>query len=406
MRGDCGGPVLDVEVEIAASSARCGETRSGRRAAGCSQRGRLGGAPEADAEPTDPGRPEKTVPSSCGGDARPRGRVPCRTVRTIITRILGRHLIKEIGVAQGTAIIIAKRGQYPEYLMQVFESTNQLFFLLEAVELLAVQVAAGGRSQDFTRAFIPSSLGIGIRSAIPNVTVSMNDEIGCEGRLVQLAYQGWIAAVDGAWEKYRTQPPYDPTGSLKHGQQADLFGDLHKIRNDVLKHRVKATRANTGKCKVLRWFQPGDDMRFSLTHVLDFLHHAGCYMRPVVAEDGSLIVQWDVCDREAQTKRIISNRVNIETIPKEKGGGFGLFISMMFADGVQWTVEVKRADNPDDLTDFARNVRNAPLDEYGAIIIPDGFGRMDVESTYRLARASLRDGQVPFDPGSPAIQFR
>ena len=40
---------------------------------------------------------------------------------------------KETDMASGNTIIMAKRGQYPEYLMQVFESTNQLFFLPEAV---------------------------------------------------------------------------------------------------------------------------------------------------------------------------------------------------------------------------------------------------------------------------------
>lgn len=302
-------------------------------------------------------------------------------------------------MAKGNTIIKAKSGQYPEYLMQVFESTNQLFFLLEAVELLEAQVAAGARPRHSERAFIPSPLCIGINSAIPS------DKIGYEGRLVQLAYQGWVAAVDGAWEKYRTKPPHDPTGSLRHGQQADLFGDLHKIRNDVLKHRAKATRDNTGKCKALKWFRPGDDMRFSLTHVLEFLHHAGCYMRPIVAEDNSLIVQWDVQERAIKKTRVISNRINIEAIPEDKGGAFGLFISMMFADGVQWAVEMRRADNPGDLTDFAEEIRNAQLDEDGAPIVP-GFGRMNIRATYRSAITKLRGGYVPFDPGSPPIKFR
>ena len=128
-------------------------------------------------------------------------------------------------------------------------------------------------------------------------------------------------------------------------------------------------------------------------------------MHPIVAEDSSLIVQWEVLNHAMSTTRVISNRVNIEAIPEDKGGGFGLFISMMFADGVPWTVEVRRADSPDSLTDFAKEIRDAPLDQYGAPIVP-GFGRMDVEKTYRLAIAMLRDGHAPFDSGSPSIQFR
>ena len=33
-----------------------------------------------------------------------------------------------------TRILMTKNGKYPEYLIRVFESMNQLFFLLEAVD--------------------------------------------------------------------------------------------------------------------------------------------------------------------------------------------------------------------------------------------------------------------------------
>ena len=91
--------------------------------------------------------------------------------------------------------------------------------------------------------------------------------------MVQLAYLGWIAAVDGTWEKYRSNPPHD--GSLPYGQEATLFGGLHKVRNDFLKNRGVAQVRNCGRCTVLEWFSDGDEIRFTLNHVFEFLHLLG-----------------------------------------------------------------------------------------------------------------------------------
>ena len=40
--------------------------------------------------------------------------------------------------------------------------------------------------------------------------------------------------------------------------QSELFGDLLKSRNDLLKNRGVVQTKKTGKCLVLRRFKPGD----------------------------------------------------------------------------------------------------------------------------------------------------
>ena len=94
----------------------------------------------------------------------------------------------------------------------------------------------------------------------------------------QLIYRGWIISTIRAWESYRSQiakQGFDPKMDIQKIQQRAL-GDLNKIRNSFIhgsgivgqdrKCRIK-------DCKVLKWFDPGDKLIFTIMHVFDFLHH-------------------------------------------------------------------------------------------------------------------------------------
>ena len=308
----------------------------------------------------------------------------------------------------GDSITLAKRGSFEEYVLQVLDATSQLFFLLESVEVTGARLSSGDKEFPIDEGFGPSVLSVGLNSFLSSdVVLESEQEVGISGRLAQLAYLGWVAAVDGAWEKYRPSPPYD--GSLRHGREADLFGDLHKIRNDLLKNRGVAQAKNCGKCTVLDWFDEGEVIWLNLRHVLEFLHLLGGYQRSMLSEDGGFHVDWQARDKalrvRATTPEITSNRVFIEEIPKHKGEGFGLFISMIFADGLVWVVEVSRANTFNELVEEEALVREAPVDEYGAVIHPT-LGRMDVPRTYMAAKDSILSGKMPLDPGSPWIRFR
>ena len=308
----------------------------------------------------------------------------------------------------GRTISSVESGSIPEYIMRVHHHTSELLFLLEAAECIKTHVERGKR--DTTNGFAPSTLSITLKSTVLNTRTTTETEFGHSGRLAQLAYIGWVAAIDGVWEQYRTNPPFDKKESdLRYGQQADLFGDLHKIRNDLLKHRGIAQARNTGRCTVLKWFRTGQHMVMSLEHVLTFLHQLGSYLGSFLSKDGRLIIEWHVRNDPLQNNavpyRVISNRVSIWDIPPEKGSGFGLFYSMMFADGIAWTVLVRQASVADRLADEMKALRCSPLDEHGAIIHPD-IGPLDVPATYRIAKQMLLSGEFPADPGTPWIQFR
>ena len=164
----------------------------------------------------------------------------------------------------GKGITVCRTGDYTDYLYQVHVHTARLFHLLEGAEVIENHFVHAGRNDT---QYAPKRLSVGVA-----VLGNYWEELGAEGALAQLAYTGWIAAVDGAWEKHRTKPPFDKTRSrLKHGMEADLFGDLHKIRNDLLKNDGVAQARNCGRCAVLTWFAPGDRMHMKLDYVLEFL---------------------------------------------------------------------------------------------------------------------------------------
>ena len=308
----------------------------------------------------------------------------------------------------GKALTLTKPGGLSEYMLQVLESTSELFYLLEGAEIIQRQFESGARQPTVHDGFGPSIASVQLSSTIAYVPHTYAEEYGPEGRMAQLAYVGWIAAVDGAWEKHRTKPPFERSRNLPLGQEADLFGDLHKIRNDIIKNRAVAQARNAGRCTCLKWFEPGDEMRLSLHHVFDFLHRLGAYMRSMTDGD-SRTAAWHLRKEMPtcpQPQRVISYRVFVERFPEDsKVPGFGLFVGLLFADGLAWTCEAARADSREALADRFKALREAPQDQYGGPIDPE-VGPLNWWATFLSARNVAAQGGVPIDPGSPWVHFR
>ena len=79
-------------------------------------------------------------------------------------------------------------------------------------------------------------------------------------------------------------------------------------------------------------------------------------MRNFLSGDGKVLVAWCVKDEGpsiGEPYRVISNRMFIEALPEDRGSGFGLFIGMVFADGLAWTVLVRQAATRKDLVNEA-----------------------------------------------------
>ena len=91
----------------------------------------------------------------------------------------------------------------------------------------------------------------------------------------QVAFKGWIEEVFFLWEsQYRNQLRdviLSPQGRKALRPQNDVIGDLRRIRNDLI-HSGKASQQWTGKCEILKWFQPDECIILGMRHVIDLLN--------------------------------------------------------------------------------------------------------------------------------------
>ena len=314
---------------------------------------------------------------------------------------------RRIGDSRATS---AKPGTLAEFMHRVLESTCELFYLLEAAEHIQAQFEEGARTLDFDTSFGPSRLSVQLSSVAKSGPFTLAGEFGCDGRMVQLAYVGWMAAVDGAWEKFRTTK-HGPLVAvdMPQGLEADLHGDFHKIRNDLLKNRGVAQDKNCGKCKTLRWFRPGERIHLTLDHVFEFLHLLGLHLNNYIGDTSHTpAVFWKIaCDAPStgQPFRVLSNLVRIKENSGDREEGYSVMLSMMFADGLIWGVAAATAPTRNELTGLAEALQQAPLDAWGVPIHPDK-GPLDVPRVYRQARETILGGERPYVPGGVWIRFR
>ena len=304
--------------------------------------------------------------------------------------------------------VYATRFAYP-----VLEHTAQLFAILEWAD------HAAGRDEPFfsDAGHCPAEMSVSLVSVPMRETYSAVTEAGSEGRLAQLAYNGWIVLVAGLWERFRqTEPLYDKKTSPPMGLLAVLYGDIQKIRNDVLKNNGVAK--NAARCELLKWFDKEETIRFKVDHVLEVLHHMGHPLRTYVLMDGERraahTTGWRVSSsRRAPTPslagrrlprwRVVSTRVTVEK-SEEDSAEYDLGISIMFADGVVGSYLIESSNDSGKLIERKQAIERAPKDEYGCPLIP-GLGQAGVPEMHGMALQQLSDGNPPADPGTPAMRF-
>ena len=158
-------------------------------------------------------------------------------------------------------------------MYEVFQSTTMLLFMLSGISTMRQkhQLAAGVATS------IPLP-GLPEICFSPCIINAPDDYLyGPAGAAAQLAYMGWVAEVYALWEcRFRKElkESFGSDASIIL-PEFDTFGDLRRIRNDFLHNNRVASREHTGKCKVLKWFEAGDKIVFSLNQVFDFLNQAG-----------------------------------------------------------------------------------------------------------------------------------
>ncbi len=265
--------------------------------------------------------------------------------------------------------VVNERRSIHEFLFLVMRATCKLFHLLESTERLAA-------THPDLWATRPSTPTFGAASWMPvRLSYECKDEdqsavmYGPDGLLAQLAYVGWVAEVDGVWERYRTSKQFGDMGNLSHGIEMTLMGEFRAIRNDLLKNGAVA-QARTAHCKELRWFPTkGQKMHVRPHHVIDFLHRLGVwYGEDLFRLEGEELVRWSYQERRGGCSTdVISHRAEV----KQQDGQWLLVLSVAFADGVCGCYAIETAATREELLERCDDLSAARPDP-GAISPLDG----------------------------------
>ena len=226
------------------------------------------------------------------------------------------------------------------FMHDVTKVTASLFYLLEGLELMQALPPQSKDNEGPISGALTAPCLSGLK-IVPMVSVEhVNELIGPSGDAEQLALKGWVVDVYNRWERHR--------GDLQcHlGDNAILpeipcMGDFRHIRNDIV-HSGFATMDHCGKCAVLTWFTPTEQITMTIDYVLDFLHQMNLLQLPWKWTDdnentkqfGWELAPWysDINDDDGTIPKLISLRTSVDHDGED--GTIRYMMSCVFADGV------------------------------------------------------------------------
>ena len=145
----------------------------------------------------------------------------------------------------------------------VFLSTAKLMYLLEGMESVRER-----HSGTFAAPRLSRSAVIPLASVVDTAAILVRD-----GEVEQLAYRGWIDEVLQINERARSEIQKVNPGWIR--PENDAWGDLRKIRNDVVHEGGLPLENTLEKRLVLKWHYSGGHVRLTMDHVFDFLNQIG-----------------------------------------------------------------------------------------------------------------------------------
>jgi hypothetical protein len=97
--------------------------------------------------------------------------------------------------------------------------------------------------------------------------------LALDGPVIRQVGQMWAVMVYALWEHQYRPALATALGIAIDDVKVDALGDLRHMRNDIVHCNGIATPANTGRCKLFRWFPSGDAIHIMPSHVDPFYHH-------------------------------------------------------------------------------------------------------------------------------------
>ena len=255
------------------------------------------------------------------------------------------------------------------FFYDVTKATVALFYLLQGMEIASHAYESSPCEKCRPQPTVEGPRLTHLKT-FPAVTTTGLDMMGPSGEACQLAYKGWVADIYDKWEKSRTKT-LRLLGDEGIRPKVDCMGDFRHIRHDLI-HSGSATKEHTGKCKVLRWFESGQQMILTTDHVFDFLNQMNLITLPIqfTVPAGQRIVSWMlVSDADKPTSlkgeqiRLVSARMDADA--DGPGGSRRYMVSCAFSDGVFGQGEVEVPLEP-------KQFLGGYIDQDGNITFPGG----------------------------------
>ena len=204
------------------------------------------------------------------------------------------------------------------------------------------------------------------------------DVLRREGEAEQLAFKGWVEQVyNTIWDgRYRRELKEFFGGPDVILPELDVLGDLRLLRNDLVHNHGVASAERTGKCVVLKWFEPGEPMILGMAHVFDFLNQMGMLSDFPVSNPEGAVSLWSKDSRSEDALRsgsvphIVSLRVSTDRW--FENGSSNHVVSVVFANGVYANVPVHYPAGGTSATERMELLYRTCLDSDGNLLSGNG----------------------------------
>ena len=281
---------------------------------------------------------------------------------------------------------------------EINKATVSLMYLLQGMELvrrgdsLARHQTPPNEAQSYTS--IPRLSYLDVPLGLNGPASRLDGLLGREGRVEQQAFKGWVEDVYYLWEsRYRGELSKALSGPGSFKVQGEAIGDFRRIRNDLIHNNGVASREHTGKCEVLKWFQPGEPIVLGMQYVLDFLNQMGLMKDNLwIVNDGPttwLMLPW-CAEEELRARRPIPELVSLRTsVDKElEDGTLQCVASVVFENGVFVNLAVLYVPDGRSARERSESFHKARIDENRDIRFHDGLV-LSKESLYQGAVDAL-----------------
>lgn len=269
-------------------------------------------------------------------------------------------------------------------IYDIYRATVALMLLLEGMEDVRRRraeflqsSALARRAQAAAPTLYPMLSYIDIPISLHGAGFDPDEVLGLQGEAEQLAYRGWVERVYRIWESnHRAEIKRATPGSAIIPPEIDAFGDLRRIRNDLVHNGAVASGEYSGKCRVLAWFAPGDQMKFAMRHVLDFFNQLGLTPNMFGARAFALSAGWQKRVKQLEslttqpTPEIVSLRVVFDHLDEEDASWH--VVCLVFANAVFANVPVVVPSAMGTLEERIRWIERARVDEQGDLLLANG----------------------------------